>query len=290
MALNETKVDRNIGDNLLNVEGYKMERVDRNKRGGGVAVYFKDSIYHSRRKDIPLDGREVVCIEIKPVKASPFIIIAWYPLPREPISTFEKFENILQFLENENKELILIADTNCNLLNQEHIQTFNDHLLPPHHLTGTANAHIIQGVHRHMTDLYDAYGLKQLIKVPSKETLQTTTLIDRIAVSEPRSIIDFSVLKIALHDHHMVYCIRKFRGALARQHKKILTRQMKNLDETCFLDDISSIDWNFLIESSTNLDSAVENWTNMFSLIIESMHLCVNAGCLKSTAHGLPQS
>ena len=44
---------------------------------------------------------------------------------------------------------------------------------------------------------------------------------------------------------------------------------MKNFDETSFLADISSIDWNLIIQSSAYLDSAVENWTNMLSLIIE---------------------
>ena len=76
LALNETKDDRNTEDNLLNIEGYKIEREDRKKwRRGGVAVYVKNHINHSRRKGIPFDGLELTYIEIKLVKASPFIII-----------------------------------------------------------------------------------------------------------------------------------------------------------------------------------------------------------------------
>ena len=67
----------------------------------------------------------------------------------------------------------------------------------------------------------------------------------------------------------MDYCVRKFRGALARQHKKMLNRQIENFDETCFPADVSFIGWHLLIESSTNLDSAVENWTYTLSLIVE---------------------
>ena len=120
-----------------------------------------------------------------------------------------------------------------------------------------------------MIDLYEAYGLKQLIKEPTRETLRTSTLIDHVAVSEPRNIVDSGVLKIAMSDHYMVYCVRKFRGAWRKQNKKITTRQMKNFDETIFLADISSVDWNLIIQRSADLDSAVENWTNMLSLIIE---------------------
>ena len=44
---------------------------------------------------------------------------------------------------------------------------------------------------------------------------------------------------------------------------------MKHFDETSFLAEISSIDWNLVLQSSTDLDSAVEDWTNLLSLIIE---------------------
>ena len=44
---------------------------------------------------------------------------------------------------------------------------------------------------------------------------------------------------------------------------------MKNFDETSFLADISSVDWNLIIQRSADLDSSVENWTNMLLLIIE---------------------
>ena len=91
-----------------------------------------------------------------------------------------------------------------------------------------------------MTDLYEAYGLKELIKEPTRETLHTSSLIDHVAISDPRNIVNSGVLKIAMSDHYMVFCFRRFRGALTKQHKKITTRQMKNFDETSFLADISS--------------------------------------------------
>ena len=138
LALNETKVERKMGNNLLNINGYKIEREDRNNRGGGVAIYVKSSINYARRKDIPLNGLELVCIEIKPVNASPFIIIAWYRPPSDPISTFDKLEKVLQYLENDNKEIILIGDTNCNLLRQEDLQSSYSDLAPAFGSTGTA--------------------------------------------------------------------------------------------------------------------------------------------------------
>ena len=168
----------------MNIKGLKTERKDRKKRGGRVAVYIKGSLNHSRRKDIPLDDLEVVCIETKALKASPFIIIAWYRPPSDPISTFEKFEKVLQFLENENKETILIGNTNCNSLNKVTIQSLRGSCFPSHDLTVTPDAQSGRGVNRQIIDLYDTCGLKQLIKVPTRETIQTSTLIDHIVNQE----------------------------------------------------------------------------------------------------------
>ena len=94
LALNETKLDRKTPTQLLNMKNYKIEREDPHKHGGGVAMYIRDSINHSRCDDFPLNGLELVCIEIKPVKASPFIIVAWYQPPSDPVATFKKLEQV----------------------------------------------------------------------------------------------------------------------------------------------------------------------------------------------------
>ena len=36
--------------------------------------------------------------------------------PSEPVASFEKFEQVLQYLENEDKEIILLGDINYDLL------------------------------------------------------------------------------------------------------------------------------------------------------------------------------
>ena len=72
LALNETKLDKKMPRNLLDIKTYKLEKEDRNRHGGGVAVYIRDSMKYIRRDDVPINGLELVCTEIQPVKASPF--------------------------------------------------------------------------------------------------------------------------------------------------------------------------------------------------------------------------
>ena len=62
---------------------------------------------YSRRDDVSMNDLELVCMEVQPVKASPFLVIAWYRPPSEPVASFEKFEQVLQHLENEDKDIHL---------------------------------------------------------------------------------------------------------------------------------------------------------------------------------------
>ena len=246
LALNETKLDKKHQIKLINIKNYKIEREDRNKHRGGVAIYIKESINQSQRYDIPLNGLELVCMEIKPVKASPFVVIAWYRPASDPVATFAKLEQVLQFFERE-KEIILLGDTNCDLLAEEEVVSLN----VEHNNT------------KRIAELYQLYDLIQLIGEPTRETCHTSTLLDYIAVSTASNIVESGVLKVSLSDHNMIFCVRKYRRALKGQHKNITTRQMKDFDQKSFLSDISSIDWDSVLNCSKGINTAVENWTNI---------------------------
>ena len=60
--MNETKLDHEITDNLLSIEGYTLHKENRNRSRGGVAVYVRNSFKHNRRTDIPDGTFELVCI------------------------------------------------------------------------------------------------------------------------------------------------------------------------------------------------------------------------------------
>ena len=89
-------------------------------------------------------------------------------------------------------------------------------------------------------DMYESFGLTQLISEPTRETEQTSTLIDHTAVSNVRNISKSGVVRTAISDHHLVYAVRKHLGGIERKHKQIHTRQMKNFNEEAFLRDLSA--------------------------------------------------
>ena len=92
LAVNETKLGSNIKDDIVAIERYTIKRMDRNRQGGGVALYIRDTVGFKSRDDIPNKSMEISCIEVEPPKANPFSVATWY---RPPNATLD----YLQYLE-----------------------------------------------------------------------------------------------------------------------------------------------------------------------------------------------
>ena len=250
LALNETKLPHNYPKDLTCLSGYQQERLDRTSGGGGVSIYIRESINYKSRTDIPADDLEIICIEVEPPKSKSFLVLAWYRPPNDPVASFIKLEKVLSFLDKENKEIILLGDTNCDLTQKPPEQTrYNDS--------------------KHMLDLYELFSFKQLIEEPTRVTSTTSTLIDHIATTCARNIVRSGVHEISMSDHYMVYCIRKFNGAVETDHKMIKTRKMKYFNEEAFLADVSGMRWEQIATESDDINVVINNWSNLFSSTID---------------------
>ena len=105
LALNETKLDRSIPKELNKVSGYQQMRLDSTCHGGGISIYIRDSINFKPRDDISADGLELICIGIEAPKSKPFLVIAWYRPPSDPVGSFGKLEKVLAYLDREGKAM-----------------------------------------------------------------------------------------------------------------------------------------------------------------------------------------
>ena len=63
LAINETRLDSSIQNGEVSIPGYTLERKDRNRNGGGVALYIRDSINYKRLIDLPDDNMELISVE-----------------------------------------------------------------------------------------------------------------------------------------------------------------------------------------------------------------------------------
>ena len=64
---------------------------------------------------------------------------------------------------------------------------------------------------RKLKDIFDVYGLHQLIAEPTLVTHYSQTLIDLCITNSPLSIVKSGVVQLSISDHALVYMTRKAR-------------------------------------------------------------------------------
>ena len=77
-CLNETRLNCSIDNSEVGIPGYDLARKDRNRNGGGVAIYLRDTIPYIDRADLIPDVAEAICLEIKKQKMKPLVVLALY--------------------------------------------------------------------------------------------------------------------------------------------------------------------------------------------------------------------
>ena len=184
-ALNETRLDSSISDELVAVDGYDLIRADRNRNGGGVCMYIRCHVNYDKRLDLVPTDLESVCLEINQANSRSFIITSIYRPPSAPVEIFLKIEKLIELLDDKNKEVYILGDLNCNMLEPT--------LLPT----------------KKLNEILELYQMRQLINNPTRVTELTQSLLDVCITSNPEHITHSGVLHLGISDHSLIYAIRK---------------------------------------------------------------------------------
>ena len=126
IAFNETRLDSNITDNIVHLTDYDIIRKDRSRNGGGVCICLRSSINYKIRNDLVPSELEAVCIEIIKPHSKPVLVTTVYRPPSALSEFFDHFEKLIKTIDNENKEMYILGDLNCDLLkpdNESNIPT-----------------------------------------------------------------------------------------------------------------------------------------------------------------------
>ena len=185
LALNETRLSDIISSAQICINDFFLYRKDRNRNGGGVAIYVnKNRVSHQLRNDLMNDEIELIAIEVNQVKTRPIVILAWYRPPCVGIHVFSTIEDILTKLDNESKDILFLGDFNCDLLSN-----------PPSCYT------------KKLTDACEQFSLTQLITEATRIVPTSSTLIDLIYTSNDAKIEESGVIHTSISDHSLVYVV-----------------------------------------------------------------------------------
>ena len=115
LTLSETHLVDLIGNNELDIRNYNFARLDRNRSGGGIAMYINENINYRMRYDLMHDSLEYMVAEICLEKQKPFLVIILYRPPSAKSEVFNQIQECFEILEDTGYEYILLGDLNCDM-------------------------------------------------------------------------------------------------------------------------------------------------------------------------------
>ena len=107
--------DESISDGDIVIEGYIVNRKDRNRFGGGVRICVHNFIQFTLREDIQDLDLETITVELNLPFIKPIVLTTLYR-PEGPVEVFNRIESMVSNIVGNNKEFILMGDLNCDLL------------------------------------------------------------------------------------------------------------------------------------------------------------------------------
>jgi exonuclease III len=220
LAINESKLDSSIPDYEIHIHNYSIVCLDRNRCGGGVALYFKNTLPYLERKHLVFGNLEMICVEITNQHSRPFLVTTWYRPLNSAQDIFNNFKMFLFKSDLAKKETIIVGDLDCDV-----------NKLTPDTQT------------RKLQTLCSLYQLSQVINEPTRVRETTTTLIDLILTNKPEIISSAGVLHLGISDHSLVYAVRKYEFPKSRPIIKEVC-DFKHFSDSHFrADQVSSSRW-----------------------------------------------
>ena len=217
------------------------------KKGGGVGTYIRNSLNYSENthKHLNRNSRNIesqwISILQKPNKT--ILLCNTYRPPQGNIERFlEIIEENLNDIDLTKVELILMGDLNIDVLDKKNPAT------------------------KKLLDIIKQYGLKQLIKEPTRYAEAKHSCID-LFITNSDIISRSGVTNVHLSDHQMILLTRK-KMKMKRKSCDFIGRSYRNYNKEDFQRKLQESSWN---EFNTTNDVS-EKWSyliNKISLEIE---------------------
>ena len=156
-------------------------------------------------------------------------------------------------------EKIKVLNKMLTKVNKDSMETF---------LLGDINVnYLVKSSHKEIKELFITHGLHQLVKLPTRVTQETKSLIDVIMTNTRSNVHHTKVLPLSLSDHDCVMCVRKI------NHRKmpfrtITCRDYSKYNHTVLARDIENYDWNS-VYAETNVNIAQDYMEQELATIID---------------------
>ena len=239
---------------------HSVQAVDlkvQNKAGGGMLLYYRQSLHITRRTDLEISEFETVRAEITLPNSKPFLICSVYRPPDACSSWIDLFDNEITKAQTTSLELILMGDFNIDY-------------------SSSCN--------NKWNNLVQLFDLSQLVSKLIRVTASTTTIIDHVYTTHKGNITECFVPHYAISDHYPVCFTRKIDHKIRKStHITATYRCFKNFNEEAFLSDLGTKLESFELHDTTAdhdfsiLHSIITNELDKYAPVgqrrVKSLHL-----------------
>ena len=218
--------------------------MDRNRNGGGVCIYVKNTIAFNLRTDITSTSLESLWISLLLPKMKPITIGACYKPPR--LSINDSINDLQSIISNINidSETYILGDLNIN---------YNDVSSP---------------AVKNYRDVLLLHNFHQLISTPTRVTTTTSTVIDHILCNSKEHVCQSGTLDLGISDHMVIFCTRKLVKCSVSFNNIVKVRSMKNYDQDTYTTMLNNVNWNCILKMN-DVDLAWSKFREMFCEIID---------------------
>jgi hypothetical protein len=113
-------------------------------------------------------------------------------------------------------------------------------------LVGDINVDLMPGVTsvngNKLNDIFDIFGIKQLIVDPTRTTPYSSTLIDLCVTNAPSKILNSGIIELSISDHVLVYMTHKVHYKQTGS-RLVQIRSMNNFNTENYLRDLEQQAW-----------------------------------------------
>ena len=227
VVLVETKLDKGTGKFYNLGDKYKSYHNIRHRSGGGSVIFVKESISSSMEFICNRDEIEFILIKLIKLNVN---ICSIYRTPINSLAALNKFYNKLDYILSKFKNMIIVSDTNINLLN--------------------ATNRDIQLDYKNLIESNNNYSILNLINYNMATPITDTsaTIIDHALTDIQDSKITFSLGENDVGDHKFII--------IEIQNEFFLSLKSKETGETYNLTDSKKLS-SYLktINIATNFDN-----------------------------------
>lgn len=163
LAISETHLSPALKDHEIALQGYQILRRDRiGRTGGGVVIYYKDSLDCISIEKYDNPDIEATWLEVK--IRSQRLLVGFIYRPPDFGGFYDIFRPILERISVNRKNVIITGDFNSNMLDNS-------------------------GNGKKFKDLLQLTGFNNIIKSPTRVTENSSTVINLICTNNPPKII-----------------------------------------------------------------------------------------------------